>query len=277
MERSSSLDGLNETFSCFYYEALLFSDPFFYVLSLVVLFTMKLLTFGCLAAALAFAACSSDTTSSNTNTTPTNFQAKQGSSYSYTETDTASDKTTTTKTSKDTVVASGLTIDGKSNVIKVLTLDASGKATDSSYYAYESNGDLSRHFINASDAPVPGLVPWITVPFSSQTSGSIGSYDTNITYAGHPAAVHSAYYAAGTGTGSTTVKGSPYSIKNAHLFAVVTISIGGTPVLADTAMDWKYSFSPQLGWSTTIQKPIIQDQLQRQTSGSYSMMTDFKQ
>lgn len=103
---------------------------------------------------------------------------KQGSTYTYTEyeLDDEGNKIDTTEVEVvATVEQTGLSIGGKTGVLEFSDTYEDG-TIDTSYVAYESNGDMS---VLLSFEDVEGVEPiWGTIPFGSKTAKSYAINDT---------------------------------------------------------------------------------------------------
>lgn len=126
-----------------------------------------------------FAACGED---EPTNEPPASAitQPKAGSTYTYTEYETENgvkdDATEETVTS--TILETGLTFEGKSNVVKDEDSFEDG-SRDTAYFAYESNDDISIWFDAGEesdgdpDDPFGSAEPrWITFPFGAKQNNT---------------------------------------------------------------------------------------------------------
>lgn len=235
---------------------------------------MKSVTLCCFAAAFAFAACKSDSTSSNPTPTSNGTLAK-GNTFTTTHYDSTSTGTES-NTWKDSVIATGLTIDSRLNVSETVHIDSTGKVTDSSYVYFAANGDAEFRRVShgfSFNAMFP-TVTWMKLPFGSQSSIELGAFDTTISFSGLPVNVHFALTSSGAGTGSFTFNGKTYSTKK----AAVRLIASNASLGADTLASQTVSFASEIGWNTTLVSPAIHDAygLSQQTSGSYEVLTDFK-
>ena len=130
----------------------------------------------CLVLFLSFViyACSPETTS-NTNviTIDSTVKPKVGSYYNYTKN--YYDSLNINKGIVDifdSVIASGLSYKGKTNVIKVVSSNKNGK--DTNYYNFESNGNISFYEDNTLD-----YQEWITYPLNGNDSIPLTVKDTS--------------------------------------------------------------------------------------------------
>ncbi|MDB5033770.1 MAG: hypothetical protein JWQ98_1011 [Chlorobi bacterium] len=130
----------------------------------------------------AFVGGCTDTPTSTGGNSTTITPAKQGStftSYTYSKDSLGQMQQGSQDTTVSTIAKTGLTIGGKSDVNMAIGVKKSG-GTDTTYFRYESNGDVSLYF-NATDssggAP-PMQTAWITLPFASKTSMNLTIVDT---------------------------------------------------------------------------------------------------
>lgn len=113
--------------------------------------------------------CSDSSTNSNTQPTPSlsiGQAPKAGSWYKFTDVPIDTNGTLMPGNAYweiDSVVQSDLTIFGKSNVILVSTTTQLNNVPDSTYFSFESNGDVSMIALNS------GSINWLTLPFASKT------------------------------------------------------------------------------------------------------------
>jgi hypothetical protein len=155
---------------------------------------------------LTVAGCSSSTTPPPPTSPPGQVTPGKGSTFTTTETDTASGGGTTMQTFKDSVIATGLSFGGKTNVIKFISMDANGRIVDTAAYStYESNGDVST--ISPQTRSLSALFPsvsWVTLTVASQSTDTIVTKDSTIS----GISVHFALFSTGAGKGGTaTIKG----------------------------------------------------------------------
>ena len=205
--------------------------------------------------ALAFVAtlisgCKSDSTTSTDSGAVT---PKPGSSYTYAQH--YKDSTNTGVTENDsiiiaTVVSSGLTYQGKSNVITL----HDGNGTDTLRYVMESNGDVSVYranfTANVAAAPISfaNPTPWMTLPFGSKKTGValFTAYDTiSVNSILIPLVI------VGTGdyiSPETLVDGTGKKIASGNK-AKLTITVTGSysGIMLNVIVGQTYSFDPTIG------------------------------
>ncbi len=199
--------------------------------------------------AMFFNGCSDTTTS----TTSGPVTPKTGSSYTYSQH--YKDSTNTGVTENDstivaTVISSGLTYQGKDNVITL----HDGNGADTLRYVMEANGDVSVYranfTANVSVAPISFVnpTPWMTLPFGSKKTGValFTAYDTiNVKGTNIPLVI--------VGTGDyigteTLVDGTGKKIASGNK-AKLTITVTGSYLGANISVvvGQTYSFDPTIG------------------------------
>lgn len=118
-----------------------------------------------------FAACSSDTTGPGNNTGDQTVAPKVGSTYTYSQQNQNEDGAPvgSPATRTDTLFATGLTVDGKSDVYGFYN------GRDTMYYRYEANGDIAvnvrTNYLKHAGSEwraFPLTNAWITIPFGSK-------------------------------------------------------------------------------------------------------------
>ncbi len=194
--------------------------------------------------------CKSDTVTATDSGAVT---PKAGSSYTYNQH--YKDSTNTGITENDsiivaTVISSGLTFEGKNNVITL----HDGNGADTLRYVMESNGDVSVYRANfaanvgASPISFTNPTPWMTLPFGSKKTGValFTAYDTiNFNGANIPLVI--------VGTGDyigteTLVDGTGKKIASGNK-AKLTITVSGSylGVNINIIVGQTYSFDPTIG------------------------------
>lgn len=194
--------------------------------------------------------CKSDSTTSTDSGAVT---PKAGSSYTYAQH--YKDSTNTGVTENDsiiiaTVISSGLTFQGKSNVITL----HDGNGADTLRYVMESNGDVSVYranfTANVAAAPISfaNPTPWMTLPFGSKKTGValFTAYDTiSVSSQSIPLVIVGTGDYIGTetlvdGTGKKIASGN-----KAKLTITVTGSFSG--IVLNAVIGQTYSFDPTIG------------------------------
>ncbi|MFI5200806.1 MAG: hypothetical protein ACHQNE_00280 [Candidatus Kapaibacterium sp.] len=100
-------------------------------------------------------------------------------------------------TSKEVVIATGVTIYGASDVVELMDSSSAGWAKDTNYVRYLANGDLSKYV--ASGTVLAGdPYGWFTYPFATQDSISWFMLDTSA----HSISLRDTAWAIGAGSGT---------------------------------------------------------------------------
>jgi hypothetical protein len=81
-----------------------------------------------------------------------------------------------TDTTKELVVATGVTIDGESDVVEIADSSSAGWSKDTAYFRYLADGDVSAYIEGISGDPSG----WFTYPFATQTAATWFSVDTTL-------------------------------------------------------------------------------------------------
>ncbi len=121
------------------------------------------------------AGCKSTTTSPNAST----FSRGPAVGTYFILQDTYTDSTgnvISTDTTKELVVATGVTIYGESDVDEIADSSSAGWSKDTAYFRYLTDGDVST-YIHSSTADPSG---WFTYPFATQTAANWFSVDTTL-------------------------------------------------------------------------------------------------
>ncbi|MDP4199189.1 MAG: hypothetical protein Q8922_05460 [Bacteroidota bacterium] len=221
---------------------------------------------------IAVAGCSSSTTSQP----PTQVTPGKASTFTTTETDTASGGGTSQRSTRDSVLATGLTVGAKTNVMKSVTMDATGHSgpLDTSYTVYEANGDVSTmgpQTLSLS-AEFPGFT-WLTLTVASQKTDTLVTKDSTITIAGFPVTAHFALISMGAGTGSATIKGKTFSTESATVLLTASAPGLGPYALRKSTI----TFAPGLGWAVSQDSPALAPVfgLALQPTGFHVQLTDY--
>ncbi len=138
-------------------------------------------------------------------------------------------------TSVETFFRTGLSIYGKTDVVEAID-SSDGSVTDTTYYHYESDGDVSVYGQN-----IIGSIGWTTYPFGSQQAQTING-DTTIQGISETYALT----ISGAGSGNTTIAGKSFSTEKINLSGKIIASFLG---VSDTASGnfGTISFAPSLG------------------------------
>ncbi len=198
----------------------------------------------------------------------------KGSTFTMTKTDTASGGATTSVNLRDSVIATGLSVNGKTNVFKSVTIDANGFVVDTAYNVIESNGDVST--MNGQVAALSAFFPsvtWLTLTVASQKTDTLVQKDSNITISGIAVKAHFALLSMGAGTGSATIKGNSFSTES----ATVMLTVSATGIGSFTLRKSTITFSPGLGWAVSQDSPALAPvfTLNLQPNGFHSQLTDY--
>ena len=188
--------------------------------------------------------CNSSTTTPPT--TQTSVTPKAGSTFKYHlhETDTTSTGLTVTDTDVvDSVVASGISFQGKTNVIEYF------EGPDTVYYEIESNGDVYRYTptIGVGTFMLTISNPWLLVPYGSKvTNDTLFRDTTTLTYSGFPISVPVSGVASYLGTDQLSDStGKAHSGGKAQIFVHAYVSELGQSL--DAGVTQMNSFDPSIG------------------------------
>ena len=229
-----------------------------------------------------FVACESGT--DDPGTTPTAVTPKAGTSYTYAkqQRDSVSGEAPTTKDSLviATVISSGTTFEGKSNVI---SLDDDG---DTMRYVMESNGDVSiyrKELFTYGDFTYVSPQPWLKYPIGSKLSGVIlFEADTTMMVQTFPVPVHIVAKANYLGTEELKKDGNAFADGGkAEIVVTVTGSLSGVSVKVTGTQT--VSFDPKIGGYFRLSdyfeipdvKVLGQTFLQGNTSLTTKILTSF--
>jgi hypothetical protein len=135
----------------------------------------------------------------------------------------------------DSIIQSGLTVFGKSNVVMIRSSTIGGGAGSEAYFCYESNGDVSMLIPEATDTT------WKTVPFGSKIP-RITHLDSVIF--GEPYSKDDTLLYLGTET--LTVRAVPLTASKVKMSVYEKASLFGSPF--DTYTNTILSFSSSIGY-----------------------------
>ncbi len=199
--------------------------------------------------AVMVAACSQSTSPSGT--TATYIQTKSGSTFTFDEY--ATDTTTglpvpgTRDTAVQTVLQTGMTYMGKTNVTKIHEISPS--VDDTIYINYETNHDVSVFEATALDTePV-----WNALPTGSKSSNSITS-DTTVSVFGVPVETKISQTIAYLDNETMTVNGNSIGVsKLSETVSFTTISAGTSST--QSSLGYFY-YAPSLGFIARTEQPV---------------------
>lgn len=146
--------------------------------------------------------------------------------YDFYQTDAAGVKVPgSDRTLEDEVVDAHVSYRGKSNVFVIL------ESGELSYYAAESNGDVSVYVDPAQGGPFGSVIGgWKTLPYGSKrTNVTLMTKDTVIEDASFPAPITVKAKQTASYTGETSVKinGTTYTVENVVFVTTVDLLLGG--------------------------------------------------
>jgi hypothetical protein len=134
---------------------------------------MRTFIFPSLICVVVIAGCKSNSTSPNAGTS--SYGPKVGTYYILQNISTDSTgKVISIDTTKEEVVATGVTIYGASDVVEIADSSSAGWSKDTAYFRYLSDGDVSA-YIHVSTSDPSG---WFTYPFATQTAVTWFTVDT---------------------------------------------------------------------------------------------------
>jgi len=194
---------------------------------------------------LAFSVTGCPNSGTNTNPPPTlgsTQQPKTGSTYTYTSItiDANGNPTGSPHTLVDSVVQTGMSYSGKSNVTQVYETDVQGSYTVI-YYNYESNGDISINFPNA--APLP---PWLTL--SVHSSGVTVQTLSDTTVGG--VRIVEGDSIINTGTFTYNINGTALAASKLKMVVFVQTTAGKTSSISQPP--FYFAFAPLIGYFTEL-------------------------
>jgi len=165
-------------------------------------------------------------------------QPKAGSTFTYDQyyidTTSGTPIAATRDTTTETIVQTGMSYLGKTNVSKVLTTTKHG--IDTSYINYESNGDFS---ISAA-----ALRKWFTMPCGSKST-STTTTDTTMTYGSVSIKLKMVLTTSFASKETLSVKGHSMDVLKLKQYSVNTMTNSGSE--STTIMDMSVYYSPSLG------------------------------
>ena len=215
-----------------------------------------------LVAAATLSSCTSKTTSVNGPPGTSTFGIPGAGSF-FTVQNSTTDSNgilTVNDPSTDFVVKSGLSINGKTNVVLVV----SSPSSDTNYLHYESNGDVSTYAPNNGFSLTAS--GWLTYPFGSQTTTTF----THDTVDGNGFAVHDAFTIAGSGTGIDTIKGKTFVVQKATISSTETskgVTSTGLLIILD--------YAPSLGYVVKSEQPGGRDPSGFFQDAQHSIVIDY--
>lgn len=229
-----------------------------------------------------FVACESETDSDGTPSTT--VTPKAGTTYTYAkqQRDSVSGESPTTTDSivVATVISSGTTFEGKSNVI---SLDDDG---DTLRYVMESNGDVSiylKELFTYGDFTFISPEPWLKYPLGSKMSGVVlFEADTNMQVQSFSVPVHITATANYLGTEELKKDGNAFA-DGGKAEVVVTVNGSLSGVNVTVVGKRSLSFDPKIGgYFRSTDETIIPDVkvlgqtfLQGNTSLTTKILTSF--
>ncbi len=138
-------------------------------------------------------------------------------------------------TSVETFLQTGLSIHGKTNVVEVVD-SSDGSVTDTTYYHYESNGDVSAYENNFG-----GSLEWATYPFGSQQSQQLSGDTTE-----QGISESYAFTISGAGAGSISIAGKEFTTEKITVNGKIIATIFGIPDTLSGNLGTE-AFAPSLG------------------------------
>jgi len=195
------------------------------------------------------------------------IQPNAGSSFTfdqyYTDTTTGQPIAATRDTTTETIVQTGLTYLGRTNVSKVVTGTKHGN--DTSYINFESNGDLS--------ITAPAIGRWVTMPTGSKSTMTMTT-DTTMTYGTVTMGLKMVSTTTFVGDESMTVKGHSVSVTKLLQSSDITMINSGVP--STSTMTIFFYYAPSLGFITKEEWPVSTDPKSRaKSSGRMNMLIDY--
>ena len=190
-------------------------------------------------------------------------RAKAGSSFTYEEY--ATDSTNAMVAgSRDTTVSTFLqtsaTVGGKSGVVVVEDVSRSGR--DTTYFAYESNNNVS---ILATDES--GAAQWLTFPVGTGTTITNSSSDTTVEQ-GMQYVIGQTMTMTAAGNENITANGRTIATKKIRMSYRVTITVDGELML-DLPAEYVYFYAPSLGFFVRGTSQARRDMTGDWVDGSY--------
>ncbi len=197
-------------------------------------------------------------------------QPKAGSSFTYdeyaTDTTTAQPVPGSRDTSVQTIVQTGMTYNGKTNVTKIISVTSGNN--DTSYINFESNGDLSV-YINGLSIPQK----WFTFPTGSKSTNSVTLSDTTQDVFGVSIETKVVLTASFVDNETMTVKGQFLSVTKIKQAFTITITTAGVPNI-QSQNSFLY-FAPSIGYVTKSETPVSTDLSGAKAQGHLSILFDY--
>lgn len=158
------------------------------------------------------------------------------------------------RTLEDEVVETGATYKGKSDVFVVL------ESGELSYYAIESNGDVSVYVNSAQGGPFGGLIGgWKTLPYGSKrTNVTLMTKDTVIEDASFPAPITVKVKQTASYTGETSVKigTTTYTVENVTFVTSVDLLLGGIIPVGNITNTVQAGFIRSIGYQANFDAQV---------------------
>jgi hypothetical protein len=160
-------------------------------------------------------------------------------------------------TTVETFVATGLYFAGKTNVVEV-TDSSNGYVTNTGYYHYESDGDVSVFGNYITGAPT-----WTTYPFGSQQPQPINGDTT-----ANGVSESYALTISGAGSGSSSIAGKGFSTEKITVDGKIIVSESG---ITDTVTGnfGTEAFAPSLGELVDETTPAIRNPISHALGTSF--------
>jgi hypothetical protein len=192
-------------------------------------------------------------------------QPKTGSTFTfdqyYIDTTTGQPIANTRDTTTETIVQTGLTYLGKTNVSKVVAATKHG--IDTSYLCFEPNGDIS---INSAY-----LKKWITMPTGSKSSMTM-TMDT--IFGSSKIELKMVSTTSFIGDETLTMMGRSVSVTKLKQSSDITMINSGTQSTSNMTMFFYYA--PSLGFITKSETPVSTDQKSgAKSKGRMNMLIDY--
>ncbi len=194
--------------------------------------------------------CKQSTSPTNTNTT-TYVQPKTGSTFTFDEysTDTTSGLPVpgTRDTAVRTVLQSGMSYMGKTNVSEIVGVSSMGN--DTSYINYEANNDISEY----GPGPLDTISVWTILPVASKVANT-QTTDTTAVFSGVTVETKTSSTYSYVDQETMTVKGVSTNVVKIEWAFNLTVISGGVPVTQ--TLDEFFYYAPSLGILTKILQPV---------------------
>lgn len=221
--------------------------------------------------AIILISCSDDSSPNNTQT-DTFIQPKEGSFFKFDEYDIDTLKSEripeSTDTVTETIVKTGMTYNGKTNVSMVISTDKN--STDTFYISYQSNND-----INTIQKSGFNTEKWLTLPVASKTPFSAILSDTTYPHNQTGEPVHSIVSIKITYEGRETMTYKGQSFPVIKMKTILTFSSSsGSESEVDEVPGYSY-FAPSLGYVLKRETPVRTYQNGEREIGSVSNLVDY--